>query len=205
MTDGEMRFPPSKLPKGTAPSEQPERQFKKRHHIKPGKDYTGMSAYKRCKTMADLPPWAKQALWRRIACPDETYTQTAALWKRRGRQLQVYAHTPGGKECREAALKILNDMEDPVARARFMASLAAEPLTMQAFSILRMALDKNDLSEAAKQNRFLLEMIGVKQPDSKVVGPTVFNVTFGDTTFTLEAPMGDATHEKIIDAEIIDE
>lgn len=201
-TNGKTEGGRAVIPDDALPSRQPERQFKKRHYLK--RDYTGKSITERCQKSEGLPPWVKDALYRRLYMR-ETYSETVKFFPgKKPALLARYAASPGGREW-IAANKAIFDQQTPTQRARVMATLQGPALVKEAGAHLLAAKLAGDLPEYGRQLRYLLKLAEVETSEGKQNAPISITINLQGQTLTIEPEMGDSTFEPVIEAEIIDD
>jgi hypothetical protein len=168
------------------------------------KDFTGLSPTKRCLKPSDLPGWALIGISRKILS-GKKWREVGAEINKEPSHLYRYFQTPGGKEYAAGIQEQRDAMTDPVQIARLGAMLEAPYWQQEAFVHYLAVKEAGDFAEMGRTIRHQLKVTGVEQPENKQQGPAVIVINNQQQPMSVEYQMGDSTHTKVIDAEIIED
>lgn len=172
--------------------------------IKPERNWKGLSIHERCLTPADLPEWAKLGIVRQ-GMSGRTFKAIAEEFEQPPAYLHAYAGSPGGKAFRAIVAERVAELNDnPVEKARYGASMEGPYWVLEMRLLYEAARKAGDINEMGRIARHMLKVTGVERPEDKNAAPAVIIINQQPgTTLSVEKLMGESTHERVIDAEII--
>jgi hypothetical protein len=185
--------PPNGVAAGNAVLTPHERlaMLKRRH----GVDYSVL------QEPAQLPSYVKMAIMFKVLY-GMTWKKAASEVKRGVHGIVMYAKSPAGKKFADRIAEVASD-EGALAQMFWKAS--ASDLSVAAMTNLQLAIEAGDYREVGVQLRDMMDRAGIeKSAKHRGEGATVIQINLGERLLA-EVPAGTSSHERVIDAEIVED
>lgn len=149
---------------------------------------------------SQLPTWVKDAIFQHDV-NGQSWRRICERKNKKPSGLQKWIGTPGAKKLRAAIAEVVGD---PVGTVKLKAKMDSAWAYNESLKLYRICIEAGDRAEAGRLLRHFNDLSEVKTAAGPVVATQIVVNMGGGQSFSVEAPMGEATHE-VVKAEIVED